>query len=58
MLQSFEASKSLAAIEQDNTLLAVIEISQTKWLVAAIVPGVERQPTRHQTPRLENRVPK
>jgi transposase len=43
MSQSFDASRSLTAMEQDNTLIAVIEMSQAKWLISAIVPGVERQ---------------
>jgi hypothetical protein len=42
----FDASKSLTALEQDNTIIAVIEMSQSKWLVAALVPGVERQPLK------------
>jgi transposase len=42
----FGASRSLAALEQDSTIVAVIEMSQTKWLVAALVPGVERQPLK------------
>src|SRR6201984_3153072 len=40
----FDASRSLTALEQDSTIIAVIEMSQTKWLVAALVPGAERQP--------------
>src|SRR5271167_453248 len=39
-------SRSLAALEQDSTLVAVIEISQSSWLVAGIVPGVNRQPLK------------
>src|SRR6266705_4438316 len=46
MSQSFDASKSLTAFEQDSTLVAVIEMSQSKWLVAAVIPGVERQPLK------------
>ena len=46
MSQSFDASKSLATLEQDNTVIAVIEMSQSKWLVAAVVPGVKRQPLK------------
>src|SRR6266853_2863580 len=42
----FDPSRSLTTLEQDNTLIAVIEMSQTKWLVAAVVPGVERQPLK------------
>jgi transposase len=46
MLQPFDASKSLTAFEQDSTVIAVIEMSQSKWLVAAVVPGIERQPLK------------
>lgn len=37
--QSFDATRSLAAFDQDTTLVVVVEMSQSKWLVAAIVPG-------------------
>src|ERR1700758_4909136 len=46
MSQAFDASKSLTALEQDSTLIAVIEMSQSKWLVAAVVPGIKRQPLK------------
>lgn len=46
MLQQFDASRSLTSLEQDNTIIAVIEMSQSKWLVAALVPGVKRQPLK------------
>ena len=46
MLQPLDASKSLTAFEQDSTVIAVIEMSQSKWLVAAVVPGIERQPLK------------
>ena len=46
MLQPLDASKSLTAFEQDGTVIAVIEMSQSKWLVAAVVPGIERQPLK------------
>jgi transposase len=46
MLQPFDASKSLTAFEQDSTVIAVIEMSQSKWLVAAVVPGIKRQPLK------------
>ena len=42
----FDASRSLTALEQDSTIIAVIEMSQSKWLVAALVPSVERQPLK------------
>jgi transposase len=46
MSQSFDASRSLTALEQDNTIIAVIEMSKAKWLVAALVPGLKRQPLK------------
>ena len=46
MSQVFDASRSLTTLEQDSTIIAVIEMSQAKWLVAAVVPGVERQPLK------------
>ena len=49
MSQPFDASKSLTTLEQDNTVIAVIEMSQSKWLVAAVVPGVKRQALSRQT---------
>ena len=42
---TFYASRSLASLEQDSTIIAVIEMSESKWLVAVVVPGVERQPS-------------
>jgi transposase len=46
MSRAFDASRSLTALEQDSTIIAVIEMSQAKWLVAGVVPGVERQPLK------------
>jgi transposase len=46
MSQSFDTSRSLTAFEQDSTLVAVVEMSQSKWLVAAVLPGVERRPLK------------
>jgi transposase len=41
-----DLSRSLAALDQDTTLIAVVELSSKKWLVGAAVPGVERQPLK------------
>jgi transposase len=41
-----DLSRSLTALEPDSTLIAVIEMSQSSWLVAGLVPGVERQPLK------------
>jgi transposase len=39
-------SRSLIALDMDTTLIAVVELSLSSWLVAGIVPGVERQPLK------------
>jgi transposase len=39
-------SRSLIALEPEGTLIAVIEMSLASWLVAGIVPGIERQPLK------------
>lgn len=41
-----DLSRSLAVLEPDATLIAVIEMSLSSWLVAGVVPGVERQPLK------------
>jgi transposase len=41
-----DLSRCLVTLEQDNTLIAVIELSQASWLVAGIVPAIERQPVK------------
>jgi transposase len=41
-----DLSRSLTALDENSTLIAVIEMSQSSWLVAGIVPGVERHPLK------------
>jgi len=41
-----DLSRSLTVFEPDGTLIAVVEMSLMSWLVAGIVPGVERQPLK------------
>src|SRR5499433_4058798 len=41
-----DLSRCLTPLEPDGTLIAVIEMSRSSWLVAGIVPGVERQPLK------------
>src|ERR1700739_2046676 len=41
-----DLSRCLTPLEPDGTLIAVIEMSLSSWLVAGIVPGVERQPLK------------
>jgi transposase len=46
MPQPNDLSRSPVALDQDSTLIAVIEMGQTSWLVAAMVPGVNRHPMK------------
>ena len=48
-----DLSRSRVAFEQDATVVAVIEMSQSNWLVAAVVPGVERHPLKKIEPGRE-----
>src|ERR1700722_1503163 len=41
-----DLSRSLTPLKPDRTLIAVIEMSLSSWLVAGIVPGIERQPLK------------
>jgi transposase len=33
-------------LDQDSSLIAVVDMSQSSWLVAGIVPGIMRQPPK------------
>ena len=50
MPQLNDLSRSLIALQQDATLIAVIEMGQSSWLVAGIVPGIDRQPLKKLAP--------
>ena len=39
-----------AAFVQDSTLVAVIEMSLSSWLVAGMIPGVSRDPLKKIDP--------
>src|SRR5216683_3475793 len=41
-----DLSRSPSPLDPDGTLIAVIELRLSSWLVAGIVPGVERQPLK------------
>jgi transposase len=45
-----DLSRSLVALEQDATVIAAVELSQSSWLVGAMVPGLERQPQKKLEP--------
>ncbi|MGH7118311.1 MAG: IS110 family transposase [Acetobacteraceae bacterium] len=48
--QKDDLSKSLVALEQDRTLIGVIELSLNSWLVGGIVPGLAREPLKKLVP--------
>src|SRR6202040_3977872 len=53
MPQLNDLSRSLAALDQDSTIIAVVELSQSSWLVAGVLPGIERQPRKKLEPSPE-----
>jgi transposase len=50
MRQSNDLSRCLIPFRQDETLVAVVEMSKTSWLVAGMIPGVARQPLKKLVP--------
>jgi transposase len=48
-----DLSRSLVAFEQNSTLVAVVELSLNSWLVAGLVPGLNRQPLKKVDTRQE-----
>src|SRR3954447_21594223 len=46
MPQHNHVSRFRLILDQASTLIAVIEMSQSSWLVAAIVPGIARHPLK------------
>jgi transposase len=50
MPQVDDLSRSLVELKQDTTLVAVVEMSQSSWLVAGLVPGVDRRPLKKLEP--------
>ena len=53
MPQANDLSRSLAVLDQDSTVVAVIEMGLAGWLVAGIVPGVYRHPLKKIVPDQE-----
>jgi transposase len=46
MSQPCDFNRARVVLEQDYTLIAVVEMSLNSWLVAGIVPGLERHPLK------------
>jgi transposase len=53
MPQLNDLSRSLVALDQNSTIIAVVELSQSSWLVGGVVPGIERQPHKKLEPSPE-----
>src|SRR5271154_6052645 len=46
MPQPNDLSRSLVALDQNSPIIAVVELSQSSWLVGGVLPGIERQPCK------------
>src|ERR1700760_2309312 len=46
-------SRSLVALDQNSTIIAGVELSQSIWLIAGVLPGIERQPHKKLEPSPE-----
>src|SRR5262249_55406434 len=57
MPQPNDLSRSLVALDQDSTIIAVVELSQSSWLVGGILPGIERQPRKKWSRALSGCLP-
>ena len=53
MPQPNDLSRSLVALDQNSTIIAVVELSQSSWLAGGVVPGIERQPHKKLEPSPE-----
>ena len=53
MPQPNDLSRSLVALDQDSTIIAVVEMSQSSWLLGGVLPGIERQPCKKLEPSAE-----
>ncbi len=53
MMEPFDVRKSDRAFDRNQTLVAVIELSQKSWLVGGIVPGLSRRPLKRLKPERE-----
>ena len=50
MTQVDDLSRSLVSFDQETSLIVVVEMSQSSWLVAGMIPGVDRQPLKKLVP--------
>jgi transposase len=50
MSQASDLTRCFAPYDQATTLIAVIELSLSSWLIAGMIPGFERQPLKKMAP--------
>lgn len=50
MAKTDDLSRSVIPLDQGSTLICVVELSKSSWLIAGMVPGVERQPLKKLEP--------
>ena len=50
MTQVDDLSRSLTLFDQGASLIVVVELSEASWLVAGLVPGIDRQPLKKLAP--------
>ncbi|ASY72493.1 IS110 family transposase [Sinorhizobium fredii] len=50
MLQQRDIGRSTAAFAPDETLVVVVEMSRSTWLIAGLLPGVNRRPLKKLKP--------
>jgi len=50
MTQVDDLSRSVVAFDQNTSLTVVVELSESSWLAAGIVPGIDRQPLKKLEP--------
>src|SRR3954467_5440030 len=53
MPQPNDPSRSLVALDQNSTIIAVVELSHSSWFVGGVIPGIERQPRKKLEPSPE-----
>ena len=52
MLQDVAIGRSATPFDSDTTLCVVVEMSLSSWLVAGLLPRVERRPLKKMSPGL------
>src|SRR3954469_9226866 len=50
MSKPADLTRCRAPLDQEQTIIAVIEMSQSSWLVAGVVPGIARHPLKKLAP--------